>query len=143
MTKYWVLIASKNHVKQCVEGGFAEAGHGKSHPLRRMNVGDGVICYSPKLEYGGENICQSFTAIGCVTGEEIYQADTGKEYKPHRRTVKFISCRDASVTTLVNRLSFIKDKHRWGGVFRYNIIRIPTEDFVLIANMMHADVTKG
>lgn len=143
MTKYWILIAPKKQVIQGVEGGFAQACHGKSHPLRRMSVGDGLIYYSPKMEYGGENICQSFTAIGCVIGEEVYQTDMGNDFTPSRRQVKYISSRDASITPLVNRLSFITDKHRWGGVFRYNIIRIPTEDFALIANTMHADISKG
>lgn len=143
MTKYWIMIAPKNHVKQGVVGGYAQACHGKSHPLRRLGVGDGVIYYSPKIEYAGEALCQSFTAIACVTGDEVYQVDLGNKTATHRRNVKYISARDASITPLVSRLSFITDKHRWGGLFRYNIIRIPTEDFALIATMMNADIRKG
>lgn len=142
MTKYWILINSKNQIKQAVAGGFAQAGHGKSHPLRRMSVGDGIICYSPKIEYAGEALCQNFTAIGCVTGEDIYQVDLGN-MMPHRRQVKYISSRDTAIAPLVSRLSFIADKHRWGTLFRYNIIRIPTEDFALIATSMRADIRGG
>jgi hypothetical protein len=140
MTKYWILIASKNHVMTGVAGSFAQAGHGKSYPLRRMQVGDGIIYYSPKLEYGGKEPYQRFTAIGCVTGEKVYRFDMGNEFTPHRRDVKYLSSRDIQVVPLVGRLSFIKDKVRWGNIFKFGIIQIPAEDFKLIATMMNANL---
>lgn len=143
MKKYWILIASKNHVVSGVQGGFAQTCYGKAHPLRRMSVGDGVLYYSPKLEFGRKDPYQRFTAIGSVFGENVYQFDMGNNFLPYRRDVKYLSSRDTPVTPLINRLTFIKDKERWGHVFKYGIIRIPTEDFMLIASMMNVGANTG
>lgn len=142
MPKYWILIASKNHVMQAVNGGFAQANHGKSHPLRRMNVGDGLIYYSPKLEHGSNLVCQSFTAIGQVTGESIYPFDMGDGFVPSRREVRYLQCKPASITPLINDLTFIKDKQRWGFIFRFGIIHIPPTDFKLIASQMNININR-
>lgn len=39
-TRYWIGVVSKNHVLRGVEGGFAQVGHGKGAPLRRMAPGE-------------------------------------------------------------------------------------------------------
>jgi len=135
MTKYWILVASKNHVMQGVAGNFAQTTHGKAHPLRRMQVGDGLIYYSPKTEYGDTTPYQRFIAIGHVVGESVYQLDVNNT-KQNRREVNYLSCRDVPVAPLIERLSFIKDKARWGTVFRYDILHVPVEDFKIIATQM-------
>jgi len=136
MTKYWILVAAKNHVLQGVAGNFAQTCHGKAHPLRRMQVGDGLIYYSPKTAYGETTPFQRFMAIGHVVGENVIQFDLGNNLKPHRREVNYLSCRDVPVAPLIERLSFIKDKARWGTVFRYDILHVPVEDFKIIATLM-------
>lgn len=143
MTNYWVLVAPKNHVLQGIAGGYAQAGHGKAHPLRRMNVGDGLIYYSPKTEFGGDVSCKAFTAIGCVVGQEIYKCDMGNNFIPNRRDVKYLSSRDAPIAPLIQRLAFIKDKEHWGHIFKFGILHIPGEDFKLIATMMNAKMSVG
>ena len=141
MKNYWILVDAKKNVMQHVAGGFAQACHGKSHPLRRMHVGDGLIYYSPKQEYGGELICQRFTAIGCIVGEEVYRSDSNDKQAPYRRQARYVSCRDTSIVPLVSRLAFLKEKERWGGIFKFDLIHIPAEDFELIARSMNI-VTK-
>ena len=136
MSKYWVLIAPKNHVIAGTAGGFAQSCHGKSHPLKRMSVGDGLIYYSPKLEYGGQNLCQAFTAIGQITGEDVYSENVSENFAPHRRHVNYFPARELLIKPLINQLTFIKDKEHWGNIFRFGIIRIPFEDFKLIAAKM-------
>jgi hypothetical protein len=131
MTKYWILVASKNHVLQGIAGNFAQTCHGKAHPLRRMQVGDGLIYYSPKIQYGETTPYQRFMAIGHVVGESVYQIDA-----LNRREVNYLPCRDVPVAPLIERLSFIKDKARWGTVFRYDILHVPVEDFKIIASLM-------
>lgn len=85
--KYWVIVASKDHVLLGVQAGFIQARHGKSSPLKRTRVGDWVLYYSPKLELRGNKKCQAFTAIGKVTGDTIYQFDMGNGFIPFRRDV--------------------------------------------------------
>ena len=47
-TKYWIIVASKDHVKNGISAGIAQACHGKSSPLKRMKKGDYLIYYSGK-----------------------------------------------------------------------------------------------
>jgi hypothetical protein len=136
MTKYWILVASKNHVLQGIAGNFAETCHGKAHPLRRMQVGDGLIYYSPKLQYGETTPYQRFMAIGHVVGEKVYQLQQPDKSLLNRREVNYLTCRDVPVAPLIERLSFIKDKARWGTVFRYDILHVPVQDFKIIAALM-------
>jgi EVE domain len=69
--KYWIVVASKNHVQNGVLGGFMQACHGKASPLRRLQPDDLVIYYSPKQIFEGEEKCQAFTAIGRVVEDSV------------------------------------------------------------------------
>ena len=134
--RYWVIVASKNHVQNGVRNGIAQANHGKAAPLKRMKVGDGVLYYSPKVEFEGSEKLQAFTAIGQVTGEEVYQFDMGGGFIPYRRDVKYFKCQDAPIQALVPALTFIENKQSWGFLFRFGFFEIPKEDFDLIAGQM-------
>jgi hypothetical protein len=63
-TRYWILVASRDHVQTGVEEGICQASHGKEAPLKRMGEGDWVVFYSPKESYDGVEKCRKFTAIG-------------------------------------------------------------------------------
>ncbi len=53
--RYWVLVASRDHARRGLEGGFVMANHGKRAPLARMALGDAVLVYSPTTACpGGE-----------------------------------------------------------------------------------------
>jgi len=140
MTKYWILIAPKNQITRAIAGSYAETSHGKSYPLKRMNIGDGFIYYSPKLEYGGEVQCQRFTAIGYVVGDKVYQVDLGSKVLPYRRDVKYLMCTETQIRPLISSLTFIKDKQHWGSIFKFDIIQVQAEDFMLIARTMNTKV---
>src|ERR1041385_1202578 len=137
--KYWIIVASKDHVQRGLAGGFIQANHGKPAPLRRMQTGDWVIFYSPKLEYDKPEKCQCFTAIVRVVDDEVYQRDMGNEFVPFRRKVQFLPSKDVSILPLIDELTFIKDKTHWGAPFRFGILQIPEEDFQLIAGQMVED----
>ena len=134
--RYWVIVASKNHVMNGVRWGIAQANHGKAAPLKRMQVGDGVLYYSPKLEFEGNEKLQAFTAIGRVTGEAVYQFDMGGGFVPYRRDVKYMDCVDAPIEPLIPALTFIENKTSWGYLFRFGFFEIPKVDFDLIASQM-------
>src|SRR5215208_2660678 len=107
--KYWIIVASKDHLLRGVAGGFIQANHGKAAPLKRMQAGDWVIFYSAKLEYDKSEKLQCFTAICRVTDDETYQHDMGEGFVPFRRNVQFIPAQDISILALIPDLSFIKD----------------------------------
>src|SRR5262245_43514753 len=120
---FWIGVVSREHVLRGVAGGFAQLGHGKSTPLRRMQAGDGLIYYSPRQSYPDGAPCQRFTAIGVVETGEVYQRDMGGGFVPYRIDVAYLRCREAPIQPLVPRLTFIKDKTRWGGAFRFGHLR--------------------
>jgi predicted RNA-binding protein len=60
----------------------------------------------------------------------------GNGFVPFRRNVEFRECREASILPLIDELSFIRDKQRWGAPFRFGLVEIPEEDFRLIAGEM-------
>ncbi len=134
--RYWIGVASKYHVQRGVIGSFCQLCHGKSQPLKRMAVGDWIIYYSPKEFYEKTTPCQKFTAIGQVIGSEVYTVEMIPGFTPHRRDIRFLEADDAPIRPLLEQLSFIKDKSKWGYVFRFGHLEIPKADFELIAAAM-------
>lgn len=65
----WVLVASLEHARRGVDGGFVMANHGKRAPLARMAVGDRVVVYSPTTTYPHGEPLKALTIVGEVTGE--------------------------------------------------------------------------
>lgn len=137
--KYWIIVASKDHLQRGVAGGFIQANHGKSAPLQKMHAGDWVIFYSPKLEFEKPEKLQCFTAICKIADETIYQHDMGGGFVPFRRNVRFLPSKDVPIIPLINSLTFIKDKTHWGAPFRFGTLQIPEQDFRLIASHMVED----
>jgi len=95
--------------------------------------------YSPKTSYPEGDPLQAFTAIGRVRDGEAYQAAMEDGFEPWRRDVDFLSNRDTPIRPLIPKLGFIRDKARWGAVFRYGVVEIPRADFLTIARAMLDD----
>lgn len=136
LIKYWIIVASKDHVKTGIEQGIAQACHGKASPLKRMRKGDFVIYYSGKQLFGKPDKCQEFTAIGQVEDDEVYHYQMTPDFCPSRRNISFFESNDVSIIPLIERLEFIKNKKRWGYLFRFGFFEIRQHDFELIASKM-------
>lgn len=134
--KYWIITASKEHVKNGTLGGFAQACHGKSSPLKKMKKGDYVIFYSSKEYFDKKDKCQEFTAIGKVKSDDIYQFEMTPEFCPFRIDIDFLQSNDISILPLINELEFIPNKQKWGYPFRWGTLQINESDFKLISNLM-------
>ena len=134
--KYWIIVASKDHVENGVGQGIAQACHGKVTPLKRMKKGDLVIYYSSKQTFGKPEKCQEFTALGKVSDDEIYQQQVSEDFCPSRRNIEFLQCKDTSILPLIDDLQFIQNKKRWGYPFRFGILEINEHDFDLISSQM-------
>jgi hypothetical protein len=134
----FVAVACLNHVRRGASESFAQVCHGKSGPLGRMRVGDRLVYYSPAEEMGGGAPCRSFSAIGTVEGE-AFQVDMGGGFRPYRRRVSFDArAHLAPIVPLLDRLSFIQDKRRWGYPFRRGLFEVTEADFRVIAEAMEA-----
>lgn len=134
--KYWVLVASKDHVEKGVAGGFAQACHGKSAPLKRMLKGDFVIYYSGKQTMGKPEKCQEFTAIGQVKNEETYHLQMTADFCPSRRAIDFFEHTTISILPLIPDLDFIQNKKNWGYPFCFGFFEINQHDFDVISEQM-------
>jgi hypothetical protein len=134
--RYWIGVASREHVQRGIEGGFSQLCHGKSQPLRRMSVGDWLIYYSPTLRFGEKSPCQCFSAIGRVTGEDVYEVQMAPGFVPYRRDIRFYDAREVAIRPLLDSLGFIRNKQRWGYAFRYGHFGIDAADYERISDAM-------
>lgn len=135
-TKYWIIVASKDHVKTGMAEGIAQACHGKVAPLKRMKKGDFILYYSSKQTMGKPEKCQEFTALGEVLDNDIYTVQVSHDFCPSRRKIKFLHTQDVSILPLISNLDFIQNKQSWGYPFRFGFFEIKKHDFDLIAQQM-------
>lgn len=136
LNRYWIGVASRDHVMNAVQGGFAQLCHGKQEPLKKMSTGDWIIYYSPKVKIKESTPYQRFTAIGRVMDDVVFQFDAGNNFSPFRRNIDFISCNETHIQPLISQLSFIKSAKYWGYSFRFGHLEISEKDFKLIAERM-------
>jgi predicted RNA-binding protein len=134
--RYWIGVASRDHVITGVEQGFCQLCHGKSNPLKRLNSGDWIVYYSPHTAMDAGEVVQAFTAMGQILEREPYQIDMGDGFVPYRRDVRFVAAQEAPIRPMLNQLSFIQNKQSWGYVFRFGLLEIPEPDFQRIAVAM-------
>ena len=45
MARFWVGVASREHVLAAVRGAFCQLNHGKEAPVRRLQMGDSIVFY--------------------------------------------------------------------------------------------------
>lgn len=134
--KYWIGVASKDHVQRGIKDGIMQLGHGKRAPLARLKKGDWIVYYSPVEVFGDKTPLQAFTAIGQVHDDVIYQQEVSDTFIPFRRRVDYLHVTDAPIRPLIPQLSFITSKERWGYVFRFGLVQISAEDFAIIKQAM-------
>lgn len=139
MTRYWIAVASAEHARRG-RAGFMQVNHGKKTPLQRLRAGDGVTYYSPAETIGGKDRLQSFTTIGRVRDEELYQGEMGGDFTPWRRNVDYVDACAAPVAPLLDRLEFTRGNRNWGYQMRLGLFEISEHDFHIIAGAMKADV---
>jgi hypothetical protein len=138
MTKYWIGVASRDHVRTGKAGGFCQLCHGKAAPLRRLKAGDRIIYYSPRERMRDGAPVRAFTAIGEVAAEEPAPHDTGGGFVPYRRSVTFYKASDAPILPLLPLLSFTRDRRQWGTALRQGVFAINRNDYDIIACAMGA-----
>ena len=132
-SRFWIGVASREHVHLGIAGGFSQLCHGKAYPLKRMTVGDWLIYYSPKERFGENIPCQKFTAIGRVIVADLYPHEMFPGFVPYRRNIDFFESTDAPIRPLLGQLTFINDKSRWGYAFRFGHLEIQRGDFEVIS----------
>lgn len=136
MTRYWISVASREHVKLAKAGGFCQFCHGKGAPVQRLTAGDGVIYYSPREHMRAGALIRAFTAIGRVRPGPAYQAEQSACFRPWRREIEYWPSRDTPITPLLDELSFSTCNANWGWSMRKGFFEITEADFDRIATAM-------
>ncbi|SRR6266404_2523388 len=134
--KFWIGVASKNHVANGINLGICQFCHGKLAPAKRLKKNDFIIYYSPKQTMEGSEPCQQFTALGIVVDDSPYQVDINENFKPFRRNVTYFNAQHIDIKPLISILPFIKNKQSWGYIFRYGFFEIDQKSFEIIAQKM-------
>jgi predicted RNA-binding protein len=138
MPAYWVNTVARDHVRAGVAAGFTQADHGRAAHLTRLKKGDYLVFYSSKTDWRDGDPLQAFTALGRVTDDAPYRVEMTPDFHPWRRRVEYFNTEPAPVRPLIDRLSFIRNKQRWGFPFHLGLFEIPRQDFLLIAGAMGA-----
>ena len=115
--QYWVVVASRDHALHGVAQGIAQANHGKPGPLRRMQPGDGLVLYAPKLTYRQPSPCQCFVALGEVTDGPVFQVLMTPDFEPFRRAVHYQPVTEVPIQPLLAQLTFVENKKHWAITF--------------------------
>ncbi|MBJ7310373.1 EVE domain-containing protein [Rugamonas sp. CCM 8940] len=136
MSRFWCGVVSREHILRGVQGGFCQVCHGKRGSLARMAAGDGIVFYSPVLQFQGAEKCQRFTAIGRVVGDDTYQVEMTPDFHPFRRDVAYQACDEAPIHPLLQELEFTRGRSSWGYSFRMGHFEVSEADFMLIAKAM-------
>jgi hypothetical protein len=138
MSRFWIGVASANHVRIGRKDGFMQLGHGKVAPLKRVSAGDGFIYYSPTIEYGVADNFKSFVAIGRVKPGEPYLGDMGNGFKPYRRDVDWFASQESPIGPLLPALDFTAGKKNWGFQLRFGLFEISQHDWQMVMAAMQA-----
>ena len=127
MKRNWLVIAAAEHVALGLRGGFIQVCHGKHAPVRRLQPGDRVVCYSPNRRYSASHAArakdrlQAFTAIGTVKCGDPYRADMGTGFQPFRRDVDWHDAEPTPIAALHDLLAITREKN-WGYRLRQGLV---------------------
>ncbi len=138
MPNHWIGVASRDHVRKGVDGGFAQLGHGKHSAVKSLGRGDWIVYYSPRTSLNAGEPVKAFTAIGKVTSHEPYEFEMSPQFKPFRVDVDFVKpAREVPIHDLLADLDLTRDRgSNWGIVMRRSRIKVSQDDFARIAAAM-------
>ncbi|MTE12669.1 EVE domain-containing protein [Nocardia aurantiaca] len=137
MTRYWLAVVSRDHVRRGVELGFAQANHGKRSAVERMKAGDGLVYYSPRTGMREGEPIKSFTAIGTIADGPAWQVEEqGGCFRPWRRAVDYDrTAREVAIDDLRAELD-LTSVPNWGMVLRRGLVELTAHDFDVISRAM-------
>jgi hypothetical protein len=134
--RFWIAVASADHVRKGCAQGFMQVCHGKRGPLARVSHGDGVAYYSPTVQFGANAKYRCFTALGFVRPGSPYQVDKGWGFTPFRRDVDWLPARETAIAPLLECLAFSAGKRNWGYALRFGLFEITHGDFEILRERM-------
>lgn len=136
----WIAVASADHVRRGVNEGFMQVCHGKATQLKRLKEGDKVVYYSSVEVFGEKTPLQSFTAIGEVKDQQVYQVNVTETFHPFRLDVNWFSSHSTAIRPLLHLMEFSAGKTNWAYPMRFGLFEISEHDFGIIASAMGVEI---
>ena len=136
MAGHWIGVAHARQVALIRAKGLVAVSKGQKAPVARMSVGDQVIYYAPRDDFGGSPV-QAFVALARVTGEP-FETVLMDEKTAWVRKAEFTETHEVPIRPMIPDLSFISNPTHWGMAFRRSHFAIPEQDFNRIAGAMSA-----
>src|SRR5512146_1556602 len=134
--RYWIGVVPEDRVAQAVTEHFVQLQYGRHAPLARMQAGDGLAFYSPRVSDPDGAPRRAFTAIGRVDEGPVFEVPPPPPAPIYRRGASYLDASPAPIAPLLDHLSFIRNKAHWGAAFRFGVLRVPRDDFLTIAAAM-------
>jgi hypothetical protein len=134
--RYWIGVVPEDRVAQAVTEHFVQFQYGRHAPLARMQPGDGLAFYSPRVSDPDGAPRRAFTAIGRVDEGPVFEVPPPPPAPVYRRNASYLEASAAPIAPLLDHLSFIRNKAHWGAAFRFGLLRVPRDDFLTIAAAM-------
>lgn len=139
--KFWVNTAIKNHIERGLAGGYTQANHGAAFGLKKLQLGDWIVHYAPKVAMDSTEPYQRFMAIGQVADDELYQVEITPEFHPYRRNITFKKeAQEVEIKPMLGELEFITDPKHWGLPFKKGLFEVSEADFAKIAAAMNVQL---
>src|SRR3546814_8869389 len=91
LARYWIVVASADHIRTAVDGHFVQAGHGRRAPVETFHHGAWVACYAPRERMSAGAKVQAFKAVGEVVGDQVLAVDRSEEHTSELQTIMSIS----------------------------------------------------
>lgn len=137
--QYWIAVVAQDRAERARAGGYAELNHGRAGILELLRTADGFITYSPRtFDPKGEPL-QAFTTLGYVKDGALYRAELDDGTPAFRLPIEYVPTRPAPIRTMLDDLTFIRNRQHWGAAFRFGALRINALDFARIAAAMGHD----
>ncbi len=135
--KYWIGVASLNHILRGAELGLFGIGHGQRQPLEQMAPGDNIVFYAPKIDHtktGKANIYQKFKGFGTLLDQPIFSEEIAGTCVFRRRILFEGIEQSAPIQPLIDQLDFIPNKAKWGFPLMRGYVQISQSDWDLIVS---------
>ncbi len=143
---YWLAVAPQEEIEAAVTGGYCQIGEGRWETLAKLDEGDWIVFYAPRLSRKGRRPVQAFLAIGEIADVAPWSLHgrhgPDATRPPFRRRLRTMNATPAAVRPLLDALGFVRDADNWGKFFRQGLRHISRQDFVTIAEALGVRVLK-
>lgn len=130
----WLTTAALEHVDIVRDKGYTQVNMGPKEPLEKMSPGDLILYYSPTIYFEQEDSpCEQFTAISCISDNNIYPQDPANPVR-WRRNADYFECTPHHASQFHQDVDFLKRHKNWLDAFLKPVFEISYQDFITIAH---------